>query len=120
MIERLVYAFYDAARDDALLGPVFASRITNWDLHLGRMCAFWSSVALKTGNYHGSPMRAHATLPLDVVHFKNWLALWARTAEAMCPPVAAQHFIEISKRIAESLLLGIAVQKGELPQAMAR
>jgi hemoglobin len=42
MIERLVHSFYAKIREDALLAPVFDARIRDWDLHLQRMCAFWS------------------------------------------------------------------------------
>jgi hemoglobin len=46
MIERLVHSFSAKVRGDALLAPVFEARIRDWDLHVQRMCAFWSSVAL--------------------------------------------------------------------------
>ena len=51
MIERLVHAFYTKVRADEVLGPVFDARIRDWEPHLSRMCAFWSSVALMTGRY---------------------------------------------------------------------
>jgi hemoglobin len=108
MIERLVRAFYDRVRDDALIGPVFAARITDWEPHLQQMFAFWSSVALMSGRYHGQPMRKHLPLPVDGRHFDRWLALFEATARELCPPKAAAHFIERARRIAESLELGIA------------
>ena len=43
-IERVVRAFYAAARGDPLLGPVFG-RVADWEPHIARVCAFWSSVA---------------------------------------------------------------------------
>src|SRR3954447_23549859 len=46
MIERLVHGFYAKVRADAELAPVFEPRIAEWEPHLQRMCAFWSSVAL--------------------------------------------------------------------------
>src|SRR5579862_2362512 len=79
MIERLVRAFYASIREDALLGPVFASRIEDWEPHLQKMCAFWSSVALMTGAYHGQPMQKHLPLPIDASHFDRWLELFAAT-----------------------------------------
>ena len=110
MISRLVHTFYDRVRADPLLGPVFAARIADWDTHLGRMCAFWSSVALMSGQYHGRPMEKHLPLPVDSRHFDHWLMLFEQTARDLCPPVAADHFIERARRIAESLELGIAMQ----------
>jgi hemoglobin len=112
MIERLVTAFYDRAREDALLGPVFAARIADWDAHLARMCSFWASVALMSGTYHGNPMGRHLGLPIDARHFDRWLALFEETAAAVCPPAAAAHFIERARRIAQSLELGIASVRG--------
>jgi hemoglobin len=44
MIRNLVHSFYERVRSDAVLGPIFAARIKDWDPHLERMCAFWSSV----------------------------------------------------------------------------
>jgi len=112
MIDRLVRAFYDRLRQDALLGPIFGARIKDWEPHLQRMTAFWSSVAMMTGRYHGQPMEKHLPLPADARHFDRWLALFADTANDLCPPAAAQHFIERANRIAESLELGIAGKHG--------
>jgi hemoglobin len=84
------------------------------------MCAFWSSVTLMTGRYHGRPMRAHAALPINGRHFQRWLALFAVTARAVCPPSAAEHFIEKAQSIAESLQIGTATQRGLLLTACQR
>jgi hemoglobin len=65
MIERLVRAFYGRARLDPLIGPVFQSQVHDWEGHIGRMCAIWSSVVLMSGRYHGQPMVAHLPLPID-------------------------------------------------------
>ena len=114
MIERLVRRFYVKVREDALLGPVFEAHIQGWEPHLQRMCAFWSSVALMSGRYHGSPMSKHLPLPIDAAHFDRWLALFEETAREVCPPAAAAHFLERARRIAESLELGIAGRHGVL------
>ncbi len=114
MIARLVRTFYGKVRSDPLLGPVFAQRITHWEPHLERMCEFWSSVALMTGIYHGRPMEKHLPLPVDSRHFDRWLQLFGQTAHEVCPPAAAEHFIERARRIAQSLEIGIAVQNGVL------
>lgn len=111
MIEHLVRSFYHRIRADPHLGPIFEARISDWETHLGRMCAFWSSVALMTGRYHGRPMEKHLPLPVDARHFDHWLTLFRQTARDVCPPVAAEHFIERAGRIAESLELGIAMQE---------
>ena len=112
MIERLVRGFYDRVRADPLLGPVFAARISNWEPHLKQMFAFWSSVALMSGQYHGQPMRKHLPLPVDGRHFDRWLALFEATARELCPPRAAEHFVERARRIAESIEMGVASVNG--------
>jgi hemoglobin len=112
MIERLVRAFYDKVRTDAVLGPIFDARIRDWEPHLQRMCAFWSSVALMTGRYHGTPMAKHLPLPVDAAHFDRWLALFEETARDLCPGEAEAHFVERARRIASSLELGIAGAHG--------
>jgi hemoglobin len=114
MIERLVRTFYAKLRKDRLLGPVFEARIRDWEPHLQRMCAFWSSVALMSGRYHGSPMAKHLPLPVDATHFDRWLVLFEETAREVCPPEAEAHFVERARRIADSLELGIAGQRGVL------
>lgn len=114
MIERLVRAFYGRIRRDPLLAPVFAERIDDWEPHLQRMCAFWSSVALLTGRYHGRPTEKHEPLPVDARHFDRWLALFELTARDLCPPAAAEHFLERARNIAQSLELAIANQNGRL------
>lgn len=112
MIDALVEGFYAKVRDDALIGPVFNERISDWGPHLHQMKLFWSSVALMSGVYHGRPMPKHLPLPVDGRHFDRWLELFRQTARELCPPVAANHFIERAERIAQSLELGIASANG--------
>lgn len=114
MIEKLVGTFYQRIQADPILGPIFAAKIADWDHHIQKMCAFWSSVALLTGRYHGQPMQAHLNLPVDRSHFDRWLALFERTAAEVCPPPAAIHFVERARRIADSLELGIATTQGRI------
>lgn len=114
MIDALVEGFYARVRDDGLIGPIFAARITDWAPHLAQMKLFWSSVALLTGVYQGRPMPKHLPLPIDARHFDRWLELFIETARALCPPVAAAHFIERARRIAESLELGVATASGTI------
>jgi hemoglobin len=114
MIERLVREFYGRARLDPLIGPVFESKVHDWEDHFARISAFWSSVVLMSGRYHGQPMSAHVPLPIDSPHFDRWLEIFTETAQEICPPAAAALFLERAYRIAESLELGISVHKGEI------
>src|SRR3954464_16105626 len=108
MIERVVRGFYAKVRADAVLGPIFDVRIKDWEPHLAQMCAFWSSVALMTGRYHGTPMAKHLPLPVDAGHFDRWLALFEQTARDISPPKAEPHFVERARRIAASFKLFLA------------
>ena len=112
MIERLIRGFYARVREDPILGPIFAVKIKDWEPHLQKMFAFWSSVALMSGRYHGQPMARHLPLAIDAQHFNRWLALFAQTAHDVCPQAAAERFNLLSRRIAESLELGIANSQG--------
>lgn len=114
MLERVVRRFYARVRADEMLGPIFAARIDAWEPHLARMTAFWSSVALMTGRYHGQPVPAHVTLPVDWAHFERWLALFRETARETCPPEGAAHLIERAERIAQSLDMAIRSARGSL------
>lgn len=107
ILRDLVHCFYAKVRADPVLGPVFAARIHDWGPHLERMAAFWSSVALMTGRYHGAPVPAHATLPVTWAHFDRWLALFRETAREICPPKGAAHVVERAERIARSLHMAV-------------
>jgi hemoglobin len=114
LIATLVDRFYAAVRQDALIGPVFEARVDDWNEHLTKLTAFWSSVVLKSGRYRGSPMPVHVAInEISSAHFARWLQLFAETARDVCPPDAAALFIDRSQRIAESLQLGISLNRGD-------
>ena len=58
MIETIIRAFYARVRQDPLLAPIFASRISDWEPHLDNMFAFWSSLTLQTGVITANPWRS--------------------------------------------------------------
>ncbi len=108
VLRRLVHAFYAKIQNDPVLGPIFAERITDWGPHLDRMVAFWSSVALMTGRYHGRPVPAHTPLPISAAHFDRWLGLFRETAREVCTPEGAAHVTLRAERIARSLHMAVA------------
>ncbi len=114
MIDRLVRSFYARAQRDPLIGPIFERHVGDWEDHFARLRDFWSSVVLMSGRYHGQPMAKHLPLSVDTPHFNRWLELFAATAQEVCPPAAAAHFIDRAHRIADSLEMGIATQRGEI------
>ncbi len=106
-IATLVYGFYDKVRQDSILGPVFNSHIHDWDTHLQVMVRFWSSLLLGTGSYSGTPMPKHVALPgLDANMFRQWLALFRSTTDALPNRDFATKAEEYAQRIARSLWLG--------------
>jgi hemoglobin len=117
VLRTLVHAFYDKVRRDAVLGPIFEARIKDWGPHLERMVAFWSSVALMTGRYHGRPVPAHTPLPIEGAHFDRWLALFRETAREVCTPAGGAHVIERAERIARSLHIAV-VEAQATPDAI--
>ena len=117
IIKRLVHAFYDRVRGDALLGPIFADRVADWGPHLENMVDFWSSVALMTGRYHGTPMPKHLSLPVEKAHFERWLSLFRQTAQDVCRPEGATLVIERAERIAASIHMNIVDARGQYGRA---
>lgn len=116
LISNLVESFYGAIRSDDLLGPIFLAHVVDWSPHLARMKDFWASVTLESGRFRGNPMLKHIVVGgLDQQHFNRWLILWNQTLDDVAPnDAAAEIFREAAKRIAESLLTGIKVQRGGL------
>jgi hemoglobin len=105
----LVHRFYAKVRQDEVLGPVFNAAIDDWDEHLEKLSAFWSSVMLTSGRYKGNPMAAHlkhaATIRPPM--FERWLQLWRETAQETLNETSALGVVAKAERIAESLQLGM-------------
>src|SRR5207245_9587382 len=92
----LVRKFYFRVRKDERLGPIFARQITgDWEPHLEKMTDFWSSVILKSGDYHGRPVPAHLKLKnVNAADFEIWLAIFSDTAADLMPLGPAAVFDE--------------------------
>jgi hemoglobin len=105
----LVDRFYAKVRRDEVLGPVFNAAIHDWDEHLEKLSAFWSSVMLTSGRYKGNPMAAHLKHG-DTIRppmFERWLQIWRETAEETLNEGGAAGVVAKAERIAESLQLGM-------------
>jgi hemoglobin len=103
----LVRAFYEKARADPVLGPVFEAAVDDWEAHFAQLTRFWSSVMLTSGTYKGDPVGAHRPHPIEPGFFARWLALWGETAEALFEPELAAAFRARAERIGESLRLAL-------------
>src|SRR5262249_30192988 len=87
-IIRLVNAFYDRVREDALLGPIFndVARV-DWEHHLPTMYDFWESVLFGKAVFKGAPLPTHLALdrlvPLTSREFERWIALFHLTIDTL-------------------------------------
>lgn len=105
----LVDTFYARVREDAMLGPVFASRIADdaWPAHLERMAGFWYTVLFGVPLYHGDPRVKHGGLPLTWSHFERWLALWSSTLDELFAGERAEMAKARAQRMATVLSANI-------------
>jgi hemoglobin len=109
-IARLVTTFYDRARADAWLGPVFDAFVADWDGHLRALTAFWAAQLRGRGTYRGQPVAAHIAMAarIDPAMFDRWLTLWQDTAREVMEPQDADALIEKATRIAQVLRRAVA------------
>ncbi len=84
-IHTCVRGFYEAARKDALIGPVFEGTIRDWDAHLKTMDDFWASALLGVERYKSAPFPPHLKLDMTQAHFDRWRDLWTPAATAHLP-----------------------------------
>ena len=108
-IRQLVDAFYIKVRRDPELAPIFLRAIPgDWQPHLNRMYAFWSSVLLTTGRYKGNPVVKHLVIPgIRPQLFERWLALFNETCGELFDDGVSEEFRVKAARIAESLMLAL-------------
>jgi hemoglobin len=119
----LVDDFYARVRLDPTLGPIFNNKIgDNWDHHLEKIKLFWSSVALNSGKYSGTPVPKHIALKqaphhVEEQHFTVWLSLFRKTLvdNTTCEE-AVEYMMERAERIGASLQLAMF----GLPELKAR
>ncbi|ALH79270.1 group III truncated hemoglobin [Sphingopyxis soli] len=118
-LTKLVPEFYARVRADPVLGPIFDGAIDDWDEHIEKLQAFWSSVMLTSGRYKGQPMVAHLRHEgaMSAANFDRWLALWQKTTGDILDPDNAAALQAKAARIAESLQLGVQFQSERLARS---
>jgi hemoglobin len=120
-IEALVRDFYGRVRRDERLGPIFEGRLgADWEPHLQRMMAFWSSLMLTSGRYSGQPLQKHLTL--DTVRaedFELWLRLFEESAVSVGGERFAAVFLVKARRVAESFKMAMFWRPDEAAPARA-
>ncbi|HVT84490.1 MAG TPA: group III truncated hemoglobin [Chitinophagaceae bacterium] len=104
-IHRLVEAFYEKIKEDALLAPFFTEKIkVNWKKHISIMTAFWENAIFYNGAYAGNPIQTHRRInqlyPLTEVHFNQWLLLFKNTVDELFEGVRAEQIKQKALSIA--------------------
>ncbi len=90
-IYSLVVTFYESARKDEVLGPVFNSKVADWPHHNQILTDFWSTLLLNERSYKGNPINVHALIKaLKPEMFDRWLVLWHATVDIVLAGTAQQ------------------------------
>ncbi|MFI4896774.1 MAG: group III truncated hemoglobin [Phycisphaerales bacterium JB059] len=103
-IARLVERFYEVARLDPDLGPIFERHVADWDRHLATMRDFWSAAVYRTGRYSGRPLEVHRRVgEIREEHFPRWLRLWERTVDEVVRSEARGPLKVFAARMASAM-----------------
>lgn len=116
-IQTCVRAFYDLARADDLLGPVFNSSVKDWSQHLILMDDFWSGALLGTQRYSAAPFPPHLKLEMTQAHFDRWRELWVPTVKTTLPEPIRAKAISIAEHMSHCWGRAYATMKGQMAQA---
>jgi hemoglobin len=87
-IELLVNTFYGKVRVNSVIGPIFNDVVqVDWDHHLPRMYAFWSSLLIGEHSFSGNPMQKHVEISrmasMTETEFSEWLILFNHTVDEL-------------------------------------
>ena len=88
-IKILVDSFYDKAKLDDLLGPIFDKVLhDHWPKHLEKMYRFWGTVLIEEHSYNGSPFP-----PLCIrFHFHHSLHFWNKVPHETIILITSKRF----------------------------
>ncbi len=111
-IDRVVARFYAQIRLHPVLGPVFASHVTDWPEHEEKIAAFWRNAILRQKSYSGNPMQVHVTRPdIKTEHFPIWLGLFHKVLHQELPDLQARQWAALADRIGEGFRTGIVAMR---------
>lgn len=111
-IDLLMERFYSKALSDEIIGYIFTD-VAKLDLehHLPVIGDFWETIVFQTGVYakHGrNPLQVHGELnlktPLELKHFKRWLALFDATVNESFAGERAEFMKLRARAIANRML----------------
>lgn len=110
---RLVKAFYDTAKEDESLGPIFHQFVHNWDEHAKTVARFWEGVLFNSGGYRGNPMNLHQQVDetlghnLEKDHFDKWVGIWHQTTDRLFTGKNAELVKQRAANIANIMFIKI-------------
>jgi hemoglobin len=102
-LDELLHYFYADVRQHNLIGPVFASKISDWPAHLKIIGDFWARVTGGPSPYNRSMPAKHIGLGLQEAHFQAWLDLWYRQCRARLKSAEAEEMIGLAEAFASRL-----------------
>lgn len=108
-IEKLVDAFYEKVKADAVIGFFFNDVAqVNWNQHLPIMYDFWENILFYHGNYSGNPMTVHKALhqksTMTQQHFQHWILLFKTTVDELFLGNKAEEIKDRAQNIANALM----------------
>lgn len=116
----VVTQFYERARSDETLGPIFAAHITDWPAHEAKITRFWCNALLYERSYDGNPMQVHMDAGnVTPDHFAIWLPLFDAVLAEVLPSSTAQQWSALAHRIGQGLRFGLEsslAKPGEVPR----
>jgi len=119
---RIVAGFYERARHDETLGPIFEANVKDWPDHIQRITSFWASALLRERSYSGQPMRVHQAIPgIEPSMFAIWLKLFEESVRGELGATAfADTMIaranQIGAHMARNLSRQPVILLGEIPR----
>jgi hemoglobin len=108
-IRLLVDSFYNKARQDELLAPIFDHAISDWEHHLPTMYQFWERLLLGSTDYSGNPFSKHLNLSLESEHFTRWLEIFNQTLDENFCGAKTEETKRLTNNIAGSFQLRMGI-----------
>ena len=106
-IKIFVNDFYDKAKQDPLLGPIFLDFI-DFNRHLPVIYTFWSAILFKKVRYQGAIKFKHMILPVKEDHFTRWIELFTESVDTYFKGRRASRVKKKANRIAQVLMKNMA------------
>ena len=116
-IRACVRHFYERARADDMLGPIFNGYIKDWDRHLATMDDFWSGALIGTQRYKSAPFPPHLKLDMGQEHFDRWRDVWVPSCEATLPEPLKARAINMAEHMSHCWGRAFVMMKKEIGRA---